>query len=83
MTVQLKLKATLENAGIPYKEINCYGRQIVITSRSSKAANKWAVLLAKFATVRGVVKASDEAKENKKTVLNPSVVKVWRTFATI
>lgn len=36
-----------------------------------------------FAKVRCVLEALDEAKENKNTVLLPSKVKVWRTFAII
>lgn len=83
MTPQEKMKAKLEQSGIPFKEVSCYGSQIVITAWSDGAAKKWAMLLAKFSTVRGTVKSTAECKENKNTVLLPSVVDVWRVFARV
>jgi hypothetical protein len=83
MSKQTEIKAKLEASGIPHKEIRVYGRQIVVTSWSHDAAMKWADLLSKFAKVRGVIKAIDYTKENHKTVLNPSTVNVFRTFAAI
>lgn len=84
MTPQAKMKATLERSGIPHKEIRCYGSQIVVTSWSDDAARQWASLLAPFAKVSAAAFPSyDEAKENKGTCLKPSMVKVWRTFATV
>lgn len=83
MTIQGKMKALLEKLPIPSKEISVYGSQIVITSFSRDAAEKWAITLSEFSMVRAVVESRDDAKENKNTTLLPSTVKVWRTFATI
>lgn len=82
-TVQEMMKTTLLRSGIPAKGINVYGNQIVVTAWSLTAANKWASLLTKFATVRGTVESMDYCKENKNTVMLPSAVKVWRVFARI
>jgi len=83
MTAQQKMKTALEKAGIPFKAIECYGSQIVVTSFSADAANKWAALLGKFATVRGITHSYDDAVENKGTCLKPTMVEVYRTFARI
>lgn len=83
MTPQQKIKATLEKSGIPYKNIDCYGSQIVVTSYSVEAAKKWASLLGTFAKVRGITKSKDEAVENKGTCLLPTMIDVHRTFAVI
>lgn len=80
---QEKIKALLQKSGIPYKEIECYGSQIVVTSWCRDSADKWARLLAKFSTVRGVVETCDYAKENKGTCLKPTRIKVYRTFSMI
>ena len=83
-TSQQKLKAALERAGLPYKQIECYGSQIVITAHSQDSAIKWGLLLSRFAKVRRAgLEALDEAVEQKGTCLNRTYVKVWRTFATI
>lgn len=81
--IQNQMKAKLAQAGIPFRAIECYGSQIVITSACHDTANKWALLLGKFAKVRGVIRSVDYATENKGSCLNPSVVDVWRTFAAI
>lgn len=83
MTIQKQMKAQLENAGLPFREVKCYGSQIVVTSLSRDAANKWALLLAKLATVRGITESVDYAQRNTNTVLHPSTVRVWRTFARV
>ena len=49
-TPQELMQETLSKSGIPYKEIRCYGSQIMVTAWSEGAARKWAALLAKFAT---------------------------------
>lgn len=82
-TPQQRIKALLVKSGIPYKEINCYGSQIMVTAWSESAARKWASLLAKFAKVNNVGQGIDEAKVNKNTVLLPTVIHVWRVWATI
>lgn len=83
MTAQQKMAATLAKTGIAHKRIHCYGSQIVITSHCRATADKWASVLAKFAKVSAVIESMENAVENHKTCLNPSMVKVWRTFATI
>lgn len=83
MNPQAEMKAALAKFPIPSKEIEVYGSQIVITCWSRGAAEKWAHAVSKFATFRGIVETFDDCKENKKTCLNPSSVKVWRTFAAV
>jgi len=82
-TPQERIKATLAKSGIAYKHIDCYGSQIVITSWSKDAAQKWTSLLSKFAIVRGNTESLDEAVENKGTSLRPTMIPVFRTFARI
>lgn len=82
-TLQARIKATLGKLGIPAKQVDCYGSQIVVTSQSRDTADRWALALGKFATVRGTLESFDEAVENKNTVLRPTMIKVWRTYATI
>ena len=91
MTTQDKLKAQLEKAGIPYKEIHCYGSQVMITAWSFKAAKEWANLLTKFCSGKvRVVESRDETKDPERILkANPGLVKshfyheVWRIGATI
>ena len=78
-----QMKEKLSQSGIAFKNIECYGSQIVITSYCRDSADKWALLLTRFAKVRGVIESLDEAKANKNTVLLPTTTKVWRTFAAI
>lgn len=80
---QERIKATLGRAGIPAKEILCYGSQIMITAYSRAAAERWAGLLAKFSKVHVVRECVDYLKENKGTNLNPSTMRVWRVWSTI
>lgn len=82
-TKQEQLKATLAKAGIPAKKIDVYGSQIVVTAWSRAAADKWASLLSKFSTVRGVVQSYDHDKVNTNTVLRPSSHTVWIVGAYI
>ena len=90
MTPQEQMKTELEKAGLPYKEIQCYGSQIVVTSWSQEAASKWVHLLNRFATVRGTVRTRDYTKDPSGYYkANPGLVKsvftheVWRTFASV
>lgn len=82
-TPQEQIQETLAKSGIPAKEIRCYGSQIMITAWSQDAATKWAMLLAKFSTVKNTVRTVDYCKENKNTVMMPSTVEVWRVWATV
>lgn len=88
MTTQQKIKATLEAAGLPFRAVECYGRQIVVTSQSSETANKWAALLGKFAKVRGITESLDERKvaveqAHDMSSTDAKYVRVFRTFAVI
>lgn len=82
-TLQERMRETLAGCGLPHKQIECYGSQIVVTSQCRDTAAKWATLLAKFAKVRGTIETLDDAVVNRNTVLKPSKVRVWRTFAVI
>ncbi len=88
MTTQQKIKATLETVGLPFREIRCYGSQIVVTSQSDETARKWAVLLGKFAKVRGITKSLDERKvaidqPHDMSTMENKYVQVYRTFAVV
>lgn len=83
MTPQQQMKAKLESVGLPFKEINVYGNQIMVTSHCRETAERWAGLLRRFAKIKAIGPGIDDAKVNRNTVLVPSVVKVWRTWATI
>jgi hypothetical protein len=74
MTPQERMAAKLAEIGIPSKEIKCYGSQIVITCHSQAAAHKWVPILGKFSKVRGITRGLDYAKENTRSVMNPSTV---------
>jgi hypothetical protein len=83
-TPQAQMKAKLAQAGIAYKEISCYGRQIVVTSWSRDAADSWAQLLGQFAKVRAVIEALDERHDAKPGALGGrKYVPVFRTFAAL
>lgn len=82
--IQDAIKGTLAKAGIPYKQIECYGNQIVVTAWSQDAADRWTLLLASFARVRGQTKSLDE-KAGAKPNSSPSqkYVPVVRVFAVV
>jgi hypothetical protein len=83
-TAQERMQAKLESLGLPYKTIQCYGAQIMVTAHSEETAKRWRSLLLKFATtVRPVSRQIDYAKVNKNTVLKPSTVTVYRVWATV
>ena len=80
---QQKMKAGLESLGIPYKEINVYGRQIMVTAWSRSAAQRWVGALSRFGGKLRCGEGVDYAKENKNTVLRPSTIKVWRVWVNL
>lgn len=82
---QNKMKAKLETAGIPFKEVEVYGNQIVVTAWSKDAADKWQVLLAKFAKIRGAIQSMDYAQDQtcRKGRLETRMVDVFRVYAAI
>lgn len=83
MSIQDKMKATLSQCGIPFKQIDCYGSQIVITSECRDTAQRWNGVLSKFCTKFKSIPVIDYAKENKGTALCPTILRVWRTYGTI
>lgn len=50
MTPQEKMKAKLELLGLPFKKIDVYGSQIMVTAYGESVANKWHSILCKFTT---------------------------------
>ena len=82
-TPQEKIKTKLESLGLPFKKIDVYGRQIVITTLGKKTIDKWVDVLGKFAKVRGTTHSFDYNKENKNTCLILSRHEVYRVFARI
>jgi len=85
-TLQAQMKAKLEQAGIPYREVKCYGQQVMITALSRSAAVKWAGLLRKFCgNVRRPYEgiyytAHSNRYPNEKRY---HTISVWRVWATI
>lgn len=83
MNHQKKIKALLEETGIPAKEIQVYGQQIMVTTWSEDAARKFAALVGNFARVRRVWESLDDNLENRGTSLLPTRHKVWRMAAVM
>lgn len=83
MTLQERMRATLERAGIPARQIDVYGSQIMVTCQGRETAQRWASLLAQFATRVRTVESLDYVKKNRGTVLRPTTLRVWRIGATI
>ena len=92
MTPQERIRELLEKSGIPAKEIHVFGSQILITCYGRPAAERFAILLGKFATVRGIVESVDDVKDKHAAYArlnNPGLVKssfvqrVWRVGAFI
>ena len=83
MTAQEQMTDRLAKAGIPFKEIKCYGSQITVKAWSREAADKWAALLANFAKVRGIVESRDYDKANHNTMLRPSTHRVFLIGARV
>lgn len=83
MTPQEQMKAKLTGLGIPYKQIDVFGSQIIVTAWSEAAANKWHSVLRRFTASRRPVRSVDNNKVNMKTNLNPSFHYVWLVGGTI
>lgn len=84
MDLQRAMRTRLESLGLPYKQVEVYGSQIVITCASFDAANRWAPVLAKFATVkRAALQSIDYLKADEHLSNRRRTIKVWRTYATI
>lgn len=83
MTLQDQMKDKLGQLGIPHRKINCYGGQVTVECHSRRACERFAVVIAKFATIKNLIETHVEAKENKGSVLCPTMIKVWRLYARI
>lgn len=83
MTPQEKIKAKLEQTGIPAEEIKVYGSQIMITARCFDTANRWASVLCRFSHVRGPIQSFAYNKVNQNTCLRPSTHEVWLVAGTM
>ena len=83
MTTQQQIQAKLEQIGLPYSEIKCYGSQITIECGSDEAGRKWAGVLSRFATVKGMIESIAYNKVNRGTYLRPTTHKIWRVYATL
>lgn len=83
MTPHQKFEAKLAETGIPHKEINCYGSQVMITTGGEDSARQWASVLANFAKVNNVWESIDQTKATAKEIADRKYVKVWRVWATL
>lgn len=82
MTKTERFHSVLTAARLPFKEVNAYGSQVVITCWSAEAARKIAVFLRVGSfTVLKVAQSVDENKVNENTTLLPSMHDVWRVWA--
>lgn len=82
-TPQQRMKAKLESLGLPFKQIDVYGSQIMVKAWSESAANKWHSVLCKFTNSRRPVRSFDHNKVNENTVLLPTRHEVWLIGGTI
>ncbi len=83
MTPQEKMKAKLEGLGLPFREVKCYGSQITVEAWCLESAKRWAAVLGKFSTVRGVVESTPYTKATEDLPNRREVVKVWRVYAAV
>lgn len=83
-TTATTLAKIFKAGGVPFKNIEAYGSQVVVTCKSRAAADKVARLL-KLGSfkVRGVIECRDYNQKNKGTCLRPTTHKVWRTYACV
>lgn len=83
-TIQQAMKAKLEGAGLPFKQIQVYGSQIVVTTVAHDSANRWSQFLAKFSKVRGITESLDEKHDaTHGTPPSKKYTRVHRVFATV
>lgn len=73
------MKTKLESLGIGYETLKVYGTigcNVIITCKSMKTAQKWqSILMTIFAGAKvSLVPTIWEAKENKGTVLRPTMI---------
>lgn len=83
MSIQEQIKQRLEQFGIPHREIKVYGSQITVETYGREAADRFALVIANFAKVRGVIETTVDAKENQGSVMNPTKIRIYRLYARI
>lgn len=84
MTPQERMKEKLKSLGIPAREISVYGSQIVVTCLSRDAAEKWSMVLARFAKVtRTALPSTDYMMSDKHLPNMRRTIDVWRTYAIV
>lgn len=83
MSLQEQMKATLEQTGIPAKEIKCYGSQIMIICMGRDTARKWDTLLRHFCRTVRSGPTVQYNKQNRNTVLRPTRHKAWSVWGTV
>lgn len=74
------LQAKLAEVDIPARDINCYGRQIMITTAGEESARRWADLVGKFSAVQSVTQGMDDIRNVAGSLRH---IKVWRVWATV
>lgn len=75
-TIENTLETKLKAAGIPFNSVRVLGTSIIIKADGRLTAERWERLLKRMGCWRvKSVETFDHAKENKNTVLVPSVVR--------
>lgn len=81
MTTQERMKNKLYEAGIPAKQIEVYGSQVMVTCKGKKSAERFNALLHTFC--RKVVMAESIDDVQSKPNAKLEYHKVWRVWGTI
>ena len=77
LTPSQKLQVKMESLSLPRKSIRVIGASVIVTCHSPAAAEKWALLMTRFMTVRGIRETWEYASVNTQSNLCASKVKVW------
>lgn len=81
MSAQARMAELIGKLGIPSKRIHVYGGEIVITTFSHGAAQRFAIAISDFAKVWRVMQSWDESREHPNA--KPKYSRVWRVFARV
>ena len=82
------MKDALERVGLPFRKVECYGSQIMVTAVARDTAAKWLSILQKICKthpprmVESVDYCGEATQANRKT-LAPKMIQVWRVGGTI
>lgn len=82
MNKQNQIKELLIKSQVSaYKEIRCFGSQIMVTCFSNDAAEKWADLLGQMGcSVKPIAKGKNETKNEQQEISYSDVFRVWGTI---